>query len=172
MRKIGDFDSERNRLLKEARKLISDVQGVVGVEQIGNLKKAVDTLWELRKVCYEHLNQIQHADMILRAADRIKKEYYPEKDIEWSWNPKQTGSKAGKEREPDLRGMIAEEIVVSAEITPSAKPIYKTMAETLEKLNEMPGKKKIYFVQTEKMERSAQSEVSKQGYPHIKVRRI
>jgi len=95
MRKIGDFDSERNKLLKEARKLISEVQGVVGVEKIDNLKKAVDTLWELRRVCYENLNQIQHDVMILQAAKWIEANYYREKNIEWCWNPRQTGSSRG-----------------------------------------------------------------------------
>jgi hypothetical protein len=174
--KIGDFDSERDRLLQEARKLISDVQGAVGVEQIDNLEKAVDTLWELRRVCYEPLNQIQHDVMILQAAEWIESNYYREKNIEWWWNPRQTGSKlvgSQEEKEPDLRGKVARRTVVSAEITTSAKPIYKTMAETLEKLSVMrvPGKK-IYFVHTEEMELRAKNRVSRQRYKHIEVRRI
>jgi hypothetical protein len=175
MHKIGDLDSERDRLLQKARRLISEVQGVVGAEQIDN-PRVVDTLWELRRVCYEPLNQIQHDVMILQAAEWIKSNYYREKNIEWWWNPSQTGSKPGgsqEEKEPDLRGKVARRTVVSAEITTSAKPIYKTMAETLEKLSGMRVQgKKIYFVHTEEVERSAKNRVSRQRYKHIEVRRI
>lgn len=78
MNKIGNFNSERNKLLEKARKLISDVKGiigVVGVEQIDNLKEkeAVNILKKLRKGCSENLNQIPHDFMILRQQNVSKR---------------------------------------------------------------------------------------------------
>jgi len=168
MHKIGDFKSERNKLLQEARDTISDVKKIVTkVRQIDNIKEkeAVDILSTVRDRCYENLNIIPHDLMILQAADWIKKRNYPHKAIEWHWNRAQTS----KKEEADLHGKIDGKIVVSAEITTSAKPIYKKMAQTLKKLNEMqvPGKK-IYFVQTKDMKKPADAEIKEKGYK-IKV---
>lgn len=165
MKPIGDFESERKTLLDKATNLIRGVSElVVGVERVDDLPEAVRILRGLREVCYENLNIIQHDAMILRAADWIKSKYYPRRDVEWCWNPRQTSKKG----EADLHGKVAGKIVVSAEITTSKNAkggIGKKMTQTLRKLNDVkyPGRR-VYFVQTEDMRRSAEAEVKEEGY--------
>jgi hypothetical protein len=175
MNRIEDLDSKNSEILEKVKILIARIEEAIGVEPIDNLAKGIRVLEKLRNTSYEDLNQIPHEAMIIRAAQQISATDYPGENVEWDWHPRQTGSKpkgSPKEKEPDLRGKIAGQIVVSAEITTSAKPIEGTMTLTLKKLNEMqvPGKK-IYFVRTEEMEKRAKTKVSKRRY-QIEVRRV
>ena len=107
--------------------------------------------------------------MILRSARFLESGDYSERPPTWYWNPRQTGAAD----EPDLRGSIGSETVVSAEITTSGRPIGaidKRMATTLGNLSNMSGRK-FYFVRTENMRRRAQTKVDKAGYD-IEVRLI
>jgi len=108
-------------------------------------------LRELRSKIYENLNQLQHENLIIKAAEEFKRRY-PEID-EWHWHPNQTSGKL----EPDLQGSSKGTIVVSAEITTSQKPIgtiNMRMKKVMKKLEECPGDK-YYVVETDSMKKNA-----------------
>ena len=168
MEKIGDLTSTEEKVLEGVRQVIFKIKRAVQ-EEPSDLKKGIKILANLRNEVYEDLNQIQHEAMILRAARSISSTDFIGNAVDWYWNPRQTGSA----KEPDLRGEIAGKIVVSAEITTSAKPkgsIDKRMDTTLKNLNNMPGKK-LYFVRTETMEKRAKTKVSKNLY-EIEIRKV
>ena len=168
MEKITDLKLREEEVFKEVKTLILKIKKAIEYEP-SDFPTGINILEDLRKGIYEDLNQIQHEAMILRAAHSINSTDFYGYNVEWYWNPRQTGSA----EEPDLCGKIAGENVVSAEITTSENPggtIDKRMASTLKNLNNMPGKK-IYFVRTETMEKRAKSKVSKCGY-QIEVRKI
>ena len=133
------------------------------------MRQGIETLTQLRQQVYEDLNQIQHEEMVLRAARFLQESRLARETIEWFWNPRQTGAIT----EPDLRGELDSQIVVSAEVTTSERPvgsIDRRMAHTLHKLNDMPGRR-IYFVRTDSMARRARTKVKKSAY-EIEVVRI
>jgi hypothetical protein len=69
--------------------------------------------------------------------------------------------------------MRAGEIVLSAEVTTSERPvgiIDTRIRDTLAKLSTMPGRR-FYFVRTDTMGQRAMTKVEKGGFP-IEVRRI
>jgi len=168
MERINDLNSIEEEMFKKVRALILNIKEAIEDEP-SDLTAGIKILRDLRKVNYEDLNQIQHEAMILRAARSINLSDCYGDNIKWYWNPRQTGLA----QEPDLRGKIAGEIVVSAEITTSENPvgtIDARMASTLKNLNNMPGKK-IYFVRTETMESRAKTKVLKCGY-QIEIRKV
>ncbi len=104
----------------------------------------------LRENAYELTNQLQHEALILEAAADIAKDW-GDLCIEWSWNPRQTGSV----EEPDLQGEVNGDIVISAEVTTSRRPIGmvdQRMARILKKLSILPCQR-IYCVRTPEMRR-------------------
>lgn len=168
MERIVDLNVEEERVLRRVQQLISASRKVVAREPT-NLAVGIDILNHLRRAIYEDLNQIQHEAMILRAAQSLQRNDLTGQKVEWYWNPRQTGTA----EEPDLQGIVAGRIVVSAEITASERPIGtidRRMSTTLEKLSKMPGKR-IYFVWTEAMEKRARTKVRDAGY-QIEVRRV
>ncbi|MDI6903849.1 MAG: hypothetical protein QMC77_08980 [Methanocellales archaeon] len=168
MEKIDDLTLMEEEVFKKVKMLILNIKKAIEDETL-DLTVGIDILEVLRKDIYEDLNQIQHEAMILQAAQSINSNDFYGDNIDWYWNPRQTGLA----EEPDLRGKIAGKIVVSAEITTSENPvgtIDTRMASTLKNLDKMPGKK-IYFVRTETMEKRAKTKVSKCGY-QIEIRKV
>lgn len=150
------------------KRLLSSIRGTITKEP-SSLNEGISILEHFRKDNYEELNQVQHEAMILRAALDLQSKDFAGKPVTWYWNPRQTGDS----EEPDLRGIVAGSIHISAEITTSESPkgsIDTRMRETLEKLSKMPGKR-IYFVRTEAMENRAKTKLSKADYP-IEIRNI
>jgi len=168
MERIADLNLTEEEVFKKAKMLVTKVRRA-SAENPPNLESAIKILENLRREIYEDLNQIQHEAMILRAGLVLQRSDLINEDVEWYWNPRQRG---GAE-EPDLRGIIAGQIKVSAEVTASEKPegtIERRMQATLSKLSKMRGKR-IYFVRTQAMEKRARSKVKKAGY-QIEVQRI
>ena len=168
MEQIVNLSLAEKQVLQKVRQLLFMIRRTTA-EEPSSLKDGVGVLERLRNDNYENLNQIQHEAMILRAALDLQIRDLAGKPVDWYWNPRQTG---GLE-EPDLRGIVAGNIYISAEITTSKSPIGaidKRMGATLEKLSKMPGKK-IYFVRTEAMEKRAKTKVSKADYP-IEIRQL
>jgi hypothetical protein len=98
--------------------------------------------------------------MLLRAALFLQKGLFTGQQIDWYWNPRQTGDYS------DIRAVISGEIVLSAEVTTSERPvgiIDARMRDTLDKLNRMPGSK-FYFVRSNAMEQRAKTKVEKSGF--------
>lgn len=168
MEQIIDLNKAEAQVFQKVKKLITAGRTIVAKDP-PNLKSGIDILKQLRKAIYEDLNQIQHEEMILRAARLLESSHLPGQQVEWYWNPRQTGTVD----EPDLQGLVAGRIAVSAEITASEDPkggIDRRMAITLEKLSKLPGKT-FFFVCTDSMEKRARTKVERAGY-HIDVRRI
>jgi len=168
MERIVDLNIAEAQVFQKVKELIAASRAIVA-EEPPNLEFGIETLKQLRRAIYEDLNQIQHEGMILRAARLLESSELTGQEVEWYWNPRQTGTAD----EPDLRGLVAGQIVVSAEITASESPkgtMDQRMATTLEKLSKLPGKA-FYFVCADSMERRARTKVKQAGY-QIEVRRI
>lgn len=167
MEPLEDIDAARKCVLQEIRRLTSDVADIVAAG-VKTLDEGIKMLACLRENAYELTNQLQHEALILEAAADIAKDC-GDLCIEWSWNPRQTGSI----EEPDLQGEVNGDIVISAEVTTSRRPIGmvdERMAETLDKLSHLPGKQ-VYYVRTPEMERRALTKVEKDAYD-IEVRML
>ena len=156
MERIGSIKQTEERILAEMNSLLSTVRDFAG-ENVSDIKTGLSRLRGLRSSVYEDLNQIQHECLILDGLKWVKENCQVSPDAQWYWNPRQTGDSS----EPDLRGVVDGEIVVSAEATASEKPqggIDKRMRDTMAKLNKMDGKK-FYFVRTDEMKKRAKTKV-------------
>ncbi len=168
MEQIVDFQEAEEKILADIHACISHIRKTVDYE-FSSTRGGIEVLLRLRQRTYEDLNQIQHEELAFRAAQFLRDYEFKGRDLKWYWNPRQTGN----EFEPDLQATENEEIVLSAEVTTSERPIGTIdgrMSDTLEKLSDMPGRK-FYFVRTEEMERRARTKVSKLSIS-IKVQRI
>ncbi len=166
LKPLADLAQERSRILDQIRLVASATKRIVEPE-ISDINQGIRLLESLRRKTYELINQLQHEALILEAASHLARADFAGKAICWAWNPRQTGSRD----EPDLRGKLSGQVVVSAEVTTSRLPrgtIGTRMARTLEKLSQFPGTK-VYYVRTEQMQRRAQTKIARAGYD-IEVR--
>src|SRR6266542_2641979 len=161
MERLGTFPDARAKALSDIQTLLTRIQMIAAVE-INEVAQGIDVLKRLRAETYEDLNQIQHAYMILRAAQWLIDQHRCPPDTIWSWNPRQTGGAD----EPDLRGERSGSAIVSAEITTSTQPkgmIDSRMRKTLEKLSKMAGQQ-FYFTASPSMCQRAQTKITKVGW--------
>lgn len=168
MKQLISLSEAENAILCQVRECIGMIRSLVS-EDIRTIHQGIDTLRRLREAVYEDLNQIQHEEMILRAARWLQGSDLEVTAIDWYWNPRQTGTSA----EPDLRGVAHGEVVISAEITTSARPrgkIDERMTSTLKKLSTMAGAR-YYFVLSPEMAKRARTKINKHGYD-IQVREV
>lgn len=168
MDQIVNFQEAEEKILTDIRTCISLIRKVVDYDS-KTTRDGIAVLLKLRQLTYEDLNQIQHEELVFRAATSLRDSEFKGRDLKWYWNPRQTGG----DSEPDLRATENDEIVLSAEVTTSDRPIGtidSRMRDTLNKLSTMPGRK-FYFVRTEEMEKRAKTKVSKLS-SSIEVRRI
>lgn len=128
-----------------------------------SLEEAMPALASLREGIYESLNQTLHEYYAVRGLEWLlfaRPEY---QTLEWHWNPRATGTSL----EPDIRGVTAARVMVSAEVTTSPRPsgvIDSRMRATLTKLSQMAGAK-YYFVTSPQMARRANTKLAKANYP-------
>jgi len=156
----------RAELLKETRKLVVDLRSALAFE-VTHLSRGLTILAEVRRLCYERLNQIQHEALLLEAASSLAASDFAGQEVEWSCNARQSGGS----NEPDLQGRVGGCVVVSVEVTASDSPegiLDTRMASTLSKLAGMPGKR-VYCVRSAKMAKRAETKVKRAGHP-IEVR--
>ncbi len=168
MKQLISLSEAENAILCQVRECIGMIRSLVG-EDTKTIHQGIETLRRLRKAVAEDLNQIPHEEMILRAARWIQERDLQANAIDWYWNPRQTGTSS----EPDLRGVAHGEVVISAEITTSARPIGKIdelMTSTLKKLSTMAGGR-YYFVGSPEMAKRARTKINKHGYD-IEVREV
>lgn len=152
MERIGKFQAAEKKVLEGVKTLLSEVRSLVS-RAPNSATEGVALLAQLRDIGYEDLNQIQHEYLILAAAKWLIDQETVSANVEWYWNPRQTGGAY----EPDLRAKQNGKILVSAEITTSRRPIgtiVDRMKTTLGKLSKFPGKR-FYFVRTESMSKKA-----------------
>ncbi|MFS2179559.1 hypothetical protein ACCC98_27030 [Rhizobium pisi] len=141
---------------------LSDVLHRAAGNAARSLDEAMPALADLRESIYESLNQILHEYYTVRALEWLLSAHPEYQSLEWHWNPRATGTWL----EPDLRGVTADEVSVSGEVTTSPRPsgvIDTRMRSTLGKLSQMPGSK-FYFVTSPEMARRAKTKVGKAGY--------
>lgn len=168
MERLQDFAEAERRLLADIRGCLECVRQVLNGDII-TVADGVNLLKSLRLVSYENINQLQHEEMALRAARLLQENEFPGIPLAWYWNPRQTGDGA----ETDLRASLNGEIMVSAEVTTSERPIGTIdtrMRDTLAKLNRMQGRR-FYFVRTGSMEHRAKSKVDRAGFA-VEIKRI
>jgi hypothetical protein len=168
MEPIPSLAKAQNKVLSDIKDCLKTIRDLVKQEP-ASAPEGVKRLQLLRQAVYEDINQIQHEELILRAAKFLEQSDFKGEKVDWYWNPRQTGDTS----EPDLRGVIAGKIALSAEITTSEPPVGildSRMASTLKKLNDMPGQR-YYFVRTQEMAQRAMTKVSGAGYA-ITVKKI
>ncbi|MFA6055605.1 MAG: hypothetical protein WC769_09540 [Thermodesulfovibrionales bacterium] len=168
MEKISNIQETEKKLLSELQKFVSRIYNLSD-RPISSTGEGVATLRKIRQEVYEDLNQIMHESLILEGLKWLNADVLKDEKIEWFWNPRQTGDY----REPDLRGVLNGEIVISAEASASEKPqgvIDSRMRDTLMKLNAMPGKK-FYFARTDAMTQRARTKVLNNGLS-IEVKKL
>lgn len=167
MKRLGTFAEAHQKVLDDTKRSLETIRRLSSLP-CETTEAGIDILSSLRQESYEDLNQIQHEHLIIKAAEWLSSEERFSAGIEWSWNPRQTGDSS----EPDLRGTLDCKIVLSAEVTTSARPvgtIDTRMQKTLAKLAQMPGGK-FYFVRSEEMRQRAATKVAKGGWPIAIVR--
>lgn len=158
MKSLGALDEAHSKVLLDIQRCLGAVQRITS-EPCKSIAAGITTLHRLRKETYEDLNQIQHEHLIVRAAEWIEGNALQPAGTAWSWNPRQTGDSS----EPDLRGSLRNQVVVSAEVTTSERPvgiIDKRMQSALAKLSKMGGEK-FYFVRTQAMKTRAETKCLK-----------
>jgi hypothetical protein len=166
MEHIRSFAEVERKILADIRRCLESVRQVASKDVI-SVSEGVNILSRLRQVAYEDINQIQHEEMALRAARLLQDTVFVDQQLDWYWNPRQTGD----ESEPDLRATKNGEIVLSAEVTASERPVGTIdirIRDTLAKLSSMPGRR-FYFVRTAPMEQRAKTKVERGGFD-IEVR--
>lgn len=170
MTPIGTFGAARCKVQADIEAFLNTVKSISS-RPAPTVEAGIAVLHDLRKEVYEDLNQIQHEQMILCAAEHLIEHGVVPADTAWSWNPRQTGNSS----EPDLQGCDATgAVLVSCEITTSTKPagtIEERMVNTLRKMLAMPGRK-FYFVRTDVMLQRALSKLAKLDSPEVTVVRL
>ena len=158
-------------LAKAEAKVLCDMQGIVSkirrlsAQEVEDVHDGIVQLREIRSSIYEDLNQIQHEYLILQGLGWLLENGF-DSEIDWEWNPRQTGGA----NEPDLRGSLNGRVLVSAEASASENPVGmvdRRIKETVEKLSQMEGQK-FYFVRTDGMANRARTKITKRNWS-IKV---
>lgn len=161
MEPLGTFQEAHQKVLADVRRLLATI-GDLSSLPCASAEAGIGILDRVRKETYEDLNQIQHEHLIVRAAEWLLAEQKCPPETRWYWNPRQTGDHT----EPDLRGVHAGTVLISAEITTSENPvgtIASRMQKTLAKLADMSGAK-FYFVRTPQMLQRANTKITKGGW--------
>ena len=161
MEYIGNLETAEQKVLADSSALLTTLRDNCAIEPT-SAADAVRVLANIRDLAYENLNQIQHEYLILLSARHLENEQIVPAGTSWQWNPRQTGGRD----EPDLQGSTGAEILVSAEITTSRRPvgtIDKRMRTTLLKLSSFAGQC-FYFVRTSAMAARASTIVNANEY--------
>jgi hypothetical protein len=167
MERIEDAAEAEAKVLRDMQEIVLKIRRLSALD-VEDVRYGIAQLREIRSSVYEDLNQIQHEYLLLRGLAWLLENGFGS-NVEWEWNPRQTGSG----NEPDLRGSVTGRIVVSAEASTSENPVGTIdcrMKDTLEKLSQMEGQK-FYFVCTSGMALRAETKTRKANWL-IKVVRV
>lgn len=117
MEKVDNIEHAKEKVLHDMNAFIEGIRLQVN-EDVTDLRKGLFVLRNIRSSAYENLNQIQHEYLILQGLLWLQSNEQLSENIQWYWNPRQTGDSS----EPDLRGVFDNEIVIFAEATTAEKP--------------------------------------------------
>lgn len=157
MDRLGDIREQQRETLDRMRELAAKV-ALALPGSIGSLSQGVEMLVALRKASHEETNQLLHEALLLEAAVRLEREYRGQQ-LDWAWNPRQSGTAA----EPDLQGTVNGRVEISLEATAAHAPLDSRIKHTLAKLAGLPGRR-IYCVRTPEICQRALTKVRKAGY--------
>jgi len=161
MLELGSFDDARRRVLAEAQKTLAGLNQLMS-EPAESIDDTVELLTGIRRQVQEHLNHIQHQQMIVCAAEWLVRHSVAGVPLRWLWNPRQSGERSG----PDLVGLEGEVVRVCAEVNAVDEPIGvvdSQMRRGLTRLAAMEGRR-FYFVRSVSMKRRAVTKVVKDGW--------
>lgn len=164
---ILDLKTAEEKVLRDVRGCLAKMRGLLPASA-ETAEAGVAALSKLRTEGYEELNQIQHEYAALCAVRWLIAQGRAPEGTRWEWNPRQTGDST----EPDIRGVLNGRVVISGEVTTSARPIGvidRRMRSTLEKLAGMEGVR-FYFVLSDRMRKRAETKVRKAGHDLVVVR--
>jgi hypothetical protein len=160
MLELGTFEDARRKVLGDAERMLIGVKRVVA-EPIASVEAGIALLSSLRKQAHEHLNQIQHEQMIICAAEWLLQHGFASDATRWLWSPRHNAESAA----PDLLGKDGETIRVCAEVNALEEPVGVIDAQirrALTRLATLDGRR-FYFVRTASMKRRAVTKVVKLG---------
>ena len=159
MKKMPSAQRCMESITKESRQLLNQIHGLSASDP-KSVKDALVLLAKLRELASESLNALQHEYLVVRTREHLEQAYA--KNTQWYWQHPQ---QSGPANEPDLRAVLNDKVMVSAEVSAAARPIGSIdthMRKTLENLAKMEGRR-LYVVRTESMKKRAMTKVSKAG---------
>jgi hypothetical protein len=160
MIELGPFEEARSQVLANAQRLQRAIQRLVAAP-IDSVDAGMDLFASLRRQAQEDLNQVQHEQMIVNAADWLLRQGVAPASTVWQWNPRGSADRTG----PDLLGRDGD-VTLCAEVAASEDPvgvIDAQMRRSLLKLAALDGRR-FYFVRTATMKRRAATKVVKAGW--------
>jgi hypothetical protein len=161
MLELGSFDDARRKVLADAQRTLAGIKRVVA-EPTDSIDATMAVLSTVRRQAQEYLNQIQHEQMIIGAAEWLVRHGVAGVPLRWLWNPRQSGDRSG----PDLVGLEGDAARVCAEVgaqEDAVGVVDAQMRRALAKLTEMEGRR-FYFVRTASMKRRAVTKIVKAGW--------
>jgi len=114
----GSFDDARRKVLADARKSLTSLNRVMA-EPAESIDDTVELLTGVRRQVQEHLNHIQHQQMIVCAAEWLVRHGVAGGALRWLWNPRQSGERGA----PDLVGLEGEACVSALKSAPVDEPV-------------------------------------------------
>lgn len=161
MLELGSLDDARRKVLADAQRTLAGIKRVVA-EPTDSIDATMAVLLTVRRQAQEYLNQIQHQQMIISAAEWLVRHGVAGVPLRWLWNPRQSGDRSG----PDLVGLEGDVTRVCAEVSAQEDAVGVVdaqMRRALTRLTEMEGRR-FYFVRTVSMKRRAVTKIVKSGW--------
>jgi hypothetical protein len=161
MVELGTFADARSQVLANTQRLLAALKRALN-EPVASVDEGVLLLGSVRRQAHEHLNQIQHEQLIVAAAEWLVAHGVGTRDTIWHWNPRSRSDFGG----PDLMGSDGGVLRICAEVNALEEPvgvIDAQMRRALAKLASLDARR-FYFVRTTSMKRRAVTKVVKAGW--------
>jgi hypothetical protein len=160
MDELGSFEQARRSVLADAQRTLAGIKRVAA-DPADSIAATIAVLHGVRKQAQDCLQQIQHQQMIVSAAEWLVRHRAGGESLRWLWNPR--SSERGT---ADLVGLEGDAVLVCAEVNALDEPIGVSdaqMRRALSKLAAMDGSR-YYFVRSGSMKRRAVTRVVKSGW--------
>lgn len=160
MVELGTFEDAHSQLLANTQRLIGALRRQLAAP-VESVEDGVLMLGSLRRQAHEHLNQIQHEQLIVAAAEWLVAHGVGSRATVWHWNPRSRSDHGG----PDLMGSDGD-MRICAEVNALEEPvgvIDAQMRRALAKLASLDARR-YYFVRTTSMKRRAVTKLVKAGW--------
>jgi hypothetical protein len=161
MVELGTFAEARSQVLANAQRQLQALRRALAAT-VESVEEGALLLGSVRRQAHEQLNQLQHEQLIVTAAEWLVAHGIGSADTVWHWTPRSRSDHAG----PDLMGSAAGGARIVAEVNALEEPvgvIDAQMRRALAKLAALDGRR-YYFVRTSSMKRRAVTKVLKSGW--------